>query len=408
MLCVCVAMSVALHLDGSGPAAAASAPSARSSDVAAGHAAAACVAAGNAETADVALRARVIESYAAGASAAYEESLAAAGALLASVNAMCDAPSDATLAAAREAWCKARVAYGVTEAYRFGDGPIDRRRGGVETFVNAWPVDESYIEAPEPGQRTGLIADRARYPLLSRSVLRELNQRGGETNVCTGWHAIEFMLWGRDTSDTGPGARPAADFIDGSAPDADRRREYLREITMMLHEDLGKVAREWRPDAANYRAQYVAAPERAVRAQFVGVALLTGFEMAGERLAVALETRDQEEEHSCFSDTTDADFKANIAGIARVLKGYGGGPGLIDLVRASDPSRADALASALEAALKAVNAMPHPFDAAIREPDGGLRRERVASAMRSLEALSEQVTASATLLRIQLPTEPQG
>lgn len=357
---------------------------------------------------ETALVQRVVQSYASGASAAYEASLKSAGALLEAVRTLCEAPTEENLVAARNAWRTARIAYGATEVYRFGDGPIDRRRGGVETFLNAWPVDESYIEAAEPGSRTGLIADRARYPVLSRSIIRELNQRGGETNVCTGWHAIEFMLWGSDTSDIGPGARPASDFVDGRTPDADRRREYLREITILLHEDLGKVAREWQPDAQNYRAQLVSDPERAVRAEFVGVALLTGFEMAGERLAVALETRDQEEEHSCFSDTTDADFKANIAGVARVLRGFDGGPGLIELVRAEDPPRADALASALDAALKSVNAMPHPFDAAIREPDGGPRRDLVASAMLSLEALSEQVTASATGLRIQLPTEPQG
>ena len=320
----------------------------------------------------------------------------------------CSAPSEDTLSAARDAWRHARVAYGATEVYRFGGGPIDRRRGGVETFVNAWPVDESYIESADADRRAGLLADRARYPVLSRPALRELNQRGGETNVCTGWHAIEFMLWGRDTSDTGPGTRPSSDFLEGASPDADRRREFLREITIMLREDLEKVAREWRPDADNYRAAFVANPERAVRAAFVGVALLTGFEMAGERLAVALETRDQEEEHSCFSDTTDADFKANIAGVGVVLRGSSGGPGIIDVVRSSDPARADALASALDVAISAVNAMPAPFDASVREPDGGPRRELVAAAMRSLERLSEQVTASAKALGIHLPTEPQG
>jgi putative iron-regulated protein len=347
-------------------------------------------------------------SYAAGAFAAYDASLVQATALLSAVEALCSDPTDARLDAARDAWRKARITYGATEAYRFGDGPIDRRRGGVETFVNAWPVDESYIESADSARRTGLLADRARYPVMSRAILRELNQRGGETNVCTGWHAIEFMLWGRDTSDTGPGTRPSSDFLDGASPDADRRREFLREITIMLREDLEKVAQEWRPDADNYRAAFVAKPERAVRAAFVGVALLTGFEMAGERLAVALETRDQEEEHSCFSDTTDADFKANIAGVAVVLRGFGGGPGLIDVVRSSDPARADALASALDAAINAVGAIPAPFDASIREPDGGPRRELVAAAMRSLERLSEQVTASAKALRIHLPTEPQG
>ena len=32
------------------------------------------------------------------------------------------------------------------------------------------------------------------------------NEKGGETNISTGWHAIEFLLWGQDNNAGGPGA----------------------------------------------------------------------------------------------------------------------------------------------------------------------------------------------------------
>ena len=47
---------------------------------------------------------------------------------------------------------------------------------------------------------------------ITRSCSGTLQEAGGiEANVATGYHAIEFLLWGQDLHGTGPGAgkRPA-------------------------------------------------------------------------------------------------------------------------------------------------------------------------------------------------------
>ena len=366
--------------------------------------------------ADADVVARCVQKYAEIVSAEYAATLRAAESMRAAIRAFCDAPTDAGLGRARESWIAARDAYGRTEAFRFGNGPIDTRRGGVETFVNAWPVDEAYIEPADREARTGIIRDSATYPALGRAILRLHNQRGGETNVCTGWHAIEFMLWGADLSDDGPGARPVGDFVDAASPYAARRREFLLEVTDMLCEDLAKLDRAWAGDdgggtaseggdgqGGNHRARFIADP-RAMRAILIGPALLAGFEMSGERLAVALETRDQEEEHSCFSDTTDRDFKANIRGIALVVRDSGA----IEVVRGRDAARAQSLTAALDAAETAVDAMPAPFDRAMRAADDDPARKRLVAALEALEVLGEELDAAARLLGYELPAEPQG
>ncbi len=345
-----------------------------------------------------------LSAHASRAERAYAASLASALALRADVRAFCAAPTDAGLAKARASWIAARVDYGRTEALRFGGGPIDARRGGRETWLNAWPVDEAYIEPADRSQARGIIGDPATYPSLGRAILRLLNQRGGETNVCTGWHAIEFMLWGEDRSDDGPGNRPVADFLDDSGPRATRRREYLLEVTELLCEDLDTVARAWRAGGGEFRERFLGDPG-AMRAVLTGPALLAGFEMSGERMAVALETRDQEEEHSCFSDTTHLDFRANIEGIRDVLSGS---DGAIAAIRAHDPAAAARVDEALARALRAVNAMPAPFDRAVRSPDGSAERARITEAMESLESLSDAIGAGARAMGVSLPSEPQG
>ncbi|MEQ1632996.1 MAG: imelysin family protein, partial [Planctomycetota bacterium] len=142
--------------------------------------------------------------------------------LEAAVRAFAERPERATLDAARKAWIAARVAYSRTETFRFCGGPID----DVEPLLNAWPVDEVYIDCVPGLAATGIVHDVAHFPRINEHVLTYANERGGETNVSVGWHAIEFFLWGQDQDPNGPGDRSPDDFVDGKKPHADRRRQY--------------------------------------------------------------------------------------------------------------------------------------------------------------------------------------
>ena len=106
-------------------------------------------------------------------------------------------PTAATLEAAKRAWLNARDDYGPTEAYRFYGGPIDNDDDGPEGQLNAWPMDEGYVDYVEARRTAGSINMVAEYPQITTELLIELNEAGGETNVSTGWHAIEFLLWAR-------------------------------------------------------------------------------------------------------------------------------------------------------------------------------------------------------------------
>jgi putative iron-regulated protein len=298
-----------------------------------------------------------VESYGAAAAAARELQFAA--------DAFVAAPSEERLEAARRAWRAARVPYTRTEAFRFYGGPID----AVEPLVNAWPVDESYIDAIVSDAGEALTAER----------LAKLNEREGEKNISVGFHAIEYLLWGQDVSDDGPGRRPAADFA-GVAPAAARRREYLLASTGLLVRHLEGVADAWRAGKGdNYRAGFLRrSPNEAAALILKGLGTLTGPELTGERITVALETKDQENEHSCFSDNTLADLVGDLEGLRAVYLGGTSGPGLRALVAEARPELAARLEAALDASLAAGRAVPPPFDRAIvgGEDDSGRRALR--------------------------------
>jgi putative iron-regulated protein len=371
--------------------------------------------AGTATWEDDAFRAEaqnVVDRYARLVSASYEKSLRGAEQMDAAIQSFLAAPSADSLAAAKTAWLGARDDYGLTEVFRFYNGPIDAAPDELEGRINAWPMDEAYVDYVEGMPDSGIINDLDAYPQITKDVLIERNGAEGEDSVSTGWHAIEFLLWGQDLDPAGPGARPWTDFVDGddaTAANGDRRREYLRLASELLLDDLGRVADAWSEGQANYRADFVAQdPKDAIGKILLGMASLSGAELAGERMTVAYETREQEDEHSCFSDNTHNDLIANIRGIQDVYHGKidgQAGPSLSGLVARVDPDVDAAATAKLQAAVDAVTRIPPPFDVAIQAPDGSPERQAVADAIAALEEATDALVAVAGALEVELNLE---
>jgi putative iron-regulated protein len=243
---------------------------------------------------------------------------------------------------------------------------------------------------------------------ISKAVLSRLNERGGEENIAAGWHAIEFLLWGQDLDADGPGARPFSDYVDGKAPNADRRRQYLGVATELLIDDLRSLVDAWAPQARNYREDFERGGQDSLRAIIVGLGSLSRGELAGERMEVALNTQDQEDEHSCFSDNTHRDIVNNALGIQNVWLGRFArrdgsilqGASLRDLVAARDAALAERSSRQIAASVAAARAIQPPFD---RETLGGSDApgpQRVRKTIDSLVAQSKDLVAVAASLGI--------
>src|SRR5690606_25305744 len=181
-----------------------------------------------------------VSTYAEIVEATYVDSAAAAVALDSAVQAFVAAPSEAGLTTARTAWIASREPYLQSEVFRFYDGPIDNADDGPEGMINAWPLDEAYIDYVEDDPSAGVINDGT--TTIDAETLMSLNEQGGEENIATGFHAIEFLLWGQDQSATGPGERSYQDYLvsaEASAPHGDRRAQYLTVTSGLLASQLG-------------------------------------------------------------------------------------------------------------------------------------------------------------------------
>ncbi|MDH4418708.1 MAG: imelysin family protein [Acidovorax sp.] len=348
----------------------------------------------------------VVAHYATLVHANYADTLASAQALREAVLAFTDKPSSETLAEARTKWLAAREFYGQTEAFRFYGGPIDNDNG-PEGRINAWPMDESFVDSVQGKPSAGLVNNRKF--VINKKNLSAQNERGGEENIATGWHAIEFFLWGQDLSETGPGNRNFEDFVDGKAPNADRRRQYLTVVTDLLIDDLTTLVKAWAPDAKNnYRARFVRGGNESIRKMLVGLGSLSRGELAGERLEVALNSQDQEDEHSCFSDNTHRDAVTNAQGIQNVWLGQykradGSvlqGPSLRDLVAAKDAALAAKTTQQIAASVAAAEGIQAPFDREIIGGKDAPGRQRIQKTIDSLTQQSKDLVAAANAIGI--------
>lgn len=319
------------------------------------------------------------------------------------------APSASKLTEVRNAWLAARVPYLQSETFRFSNGPVD----AIEPRLNAWPIDENYIDYTEGSPQSGVINNPAAYPEITAEVILGLNEKEGEKNISLGYHAIEFLLWGQDLFATGPGDRSFEDYVIETTPTAGRRQTYLKLCTELLVADLSSLVREWSPDVSgNYREMLLgrAALHKALGDIFHGLGVFSGVELAGERLTVSYKTKDQEDEHSCFSDNTHNDVRYDVAGTCNVYFGryvrtdgsVVSGPSLHDLIAATDPHLADVLAQRMRSSLKASESIPAPFDQAVLGPDTKPGRKTI---LETIKALQMQAAALAEATRLILTGE---
>ncbi|MCB1866001.1 MAG: hypothetical protein KDG50_11260 [Chromatiales bacterium] len=319
----------------------------------------------------------VLNHYADLAHAMYDDSLIGAHGLRVAVERLVAEPSTANLQSAREAWKAARVPYQQTEAFRFGNAIVDDWEGKV----NAWPLDEGLIdyvataygeESDEnPYYRANVIANprlvlsgrtidaREITPELISDTLHEVDEI--EANVATGYHAIEFLLWGQDLNGTGSGAgnRPETDFDPKrcTGGHCERRAAYLRAATSLLVSDLEWIVAQWSQGGPARDSLLGAGADQGLATIFKGMGSLSYGELAGERMKLGLMLHDPEEEHDCFSDNTHWSHFYDALGIRNVYTGRYvradgstlAGPAVADLVAARDAKIDADLRARLEA-----------------------------------------------------------
>jgi putative iron-regulated protein len=366
----------------------------------------------------------VMENYVNLAHAGFSDALTTAKVLQEKVDAFIAKPTADTQQAAKDAWLAARKPYSQTEAFRFSNPNVD----AVEGEMNAWPLDEGLIDYVkqdlydhEEGNKFANANIIAGTDKIDTALLKASQEKGGsEANVATGYHAIEFLLWGQDFNATpkDAGKRPATDYAKGDActnGNCERRAEYLKAATDLLVADLQTVADSWADGKDNYRKAFLALDEKeALRRMLFGMGSLSLGELAGERMNVALLGHSQEDEHSCFSDNTHNDIAENARSIQNIFNGtYTRTDGtkvasasLAQLVASKDAKVSETLASKLADTQQKAEAIVEAakngenFDQQIT-PDNKDGNKRIKATIAALRSQTGDIEAAAKAVGVE-------
>lgn len=350
------------------------------------------------------------KTYADMAFAVYKDSYTSAVTLQTACHTLADNPSQANMDAAKQAWLDAREVYGLSEIFRFVDGPIDNTNDGPEGLINAWPMDENYVDYVDNDANSGIINDLVNYPTIDAATIVQANEFGGETKISSGYHAVEFLLWGQDLSAASAGQRPYTDYVvgaGGTASNQGRRGTYLKTVVDLLVSALDQVKDAWDPTITGsyYHTFQNLDNATALRKMFNSMRVLAGDELRGERIYVAYENQNQEDEHSCFSDNTHRDIYLNALAVENLYKGNYSSPfgnsvngySLEDLVGAIDGAKNTTLVNRFSATMGYIAVMYNPFDQAIVLP---AERPKVMDVVNSLEQEQDDLDAVAAVFSI--------
>ncbi len=371
-------------------------------------------------------------------------------------------PTAKSLENAKKVWLKTRETYGITEALRLSNGPIDAEEGWIaeaygalEGQINAWPLDENMIDytIDAEGKKTSgnIIDSKGKFTpaaaegeeskgvdvdKITVKTITDLNENGGEANVASGWHAIEFLLWGQDQDYSNfvadkvtngamtAGQRPLTDFTTDKF--AKRRLDYLLASADKLVADLDLVKSAWDKQVKGTKGLYRAAllgkltgkdaeknidSKEALKQIFGGLGMFIKSELANERIAVAVLTPSEEDEHSCFSDNTHRDIDTNYKGFKYLLTGNVEGEklgfNLLSKVSPTERKEIEGLMAKIEERIAKVNKLAETkmhFDYQIH-PENKEENKNIIALKNDLRRLGDKMILVAKAMGISLTEE---
>ena len=402
--------------------------------------------------------ASILDAYSDIALANYGDALKDAKSLKTAIDAFVKSPTQVNLDNAKKAWLTSRESYGQTEIFRLANGPIDAEDGWVadsygalEGQLNAWPLDENMIDytIDANGAKTsgniidtlgvfnpgGEGASAIDVTAITPDAISALNENGGDANVASGYHAIEFLLWGQDqdysnflkdsvtSGAMSAGNRALSDFT--SEKNADRRLAYLQAASQKVVNDLEVIASAWQKEIKGNAGLYQAAlkgqltgenaskninSNDALKQIIAGMGVFVKSELANERIAVAVLTPSEEDEHSCFSDNTHRDIATNYIGFKNILTAtYDGkkfGKSLLDSVDKESKTRIENLMASIEKKIASVDEVARTkehFDYQIK-PESA-QSKVIVKLKNELRKLGDEMVNVAAANKIDLSTD---
>jgi predicted lipoprotein len=279
----------------------------------------------------------------------YQNLQVKANALNNAVIALNDAPTQANLTAAQQAWRDVRTSWETCEGFLFG--PVEDY--SYDPNTDTWPVDYSQLDS--------LIAHSTAF---SVPVVQNLNQ------TLRGYHPLEFILWGQSSLATS----------DSIANASTSERQYMVALAQDIVNNVDSLNSSWSVTGGDFQKQVLQAGTGGTRFtshQDVLLAIVgamsdicneVGQPTTDGKIYGPYFTRDSFQTESPFSHNSMIDFKNNIIGAQNTyLCTFNGtnGASLSAFVAARNLSLDNTIKTQFTAAINALNNVNVTFELAI-------------------------------------------
>lgn len=288
----------------------------------------------------------------------YRDLAAAADALVMACEQLVIEPSGGRLAAAQDAWRRARSAWKTSEAFRLG--PTEDLTQRFAAKIDWSPIRSQRIEEEIAGASE-----------LTAQYLDTLgvNRRG--------FLAVEYLLFDSDSDQAVIAA------LAGSANQ--RRRQYLIAAAADLAVQTHRLRDAWEPGRGGFRDALVYpraatspfATSKDAQDELIAALVRLTTVIEDKRLGEPAGLPSGQTVHPELVETrrshnTLRDIRDNLAGIAQVYLCYSSAGRGCDLsmdalVRSVSPAISDDLRSSLSEAIRSIDAVPGPLEAAVVE-----------------------------------------
>jgi putative iron-regulated protein len=225
------------------------------------------------------------------------------------------------LNAARVAWRAARAPWERSEGFLFG--PVDTK--SIDPSIDTWPLDSLTLGS--------ILGDTTKTLNGNFVELQENNVRG--------YHAIEFLLFGTDST------KDEGDFTQ-------REVQYLVAAAANFRARVDTLKNSWSPTGGNFLAEFKNAgagstsyrSKRAAAQELLEGVVGICDEVASAKISAPFgPPADPREEESRFSRNSTNDFANNIRSVRNIYLGTYSASGIVPLPKGSHLGHAKGIAA---------------------------------------------------------------
>ncbi|MDA0687213.1 MAG: hypothetical protein O2948_01105 [Proteobacteria bacterium] len=245
-------------------------------------------------------------------------------------------PSEERLNALRDSWLEVHNSYEATAIHRFfADEVLDEQQAlilfDLQYQLDHWPILPGYIDYVGDYPESGIVNDMT-VP-LETVVLREKHGEFDISEASTGFHVLEFMLWGENGD--GSGLRPYSDYLAATTLSAqqradglqlfelspNRRRDFLTLNAALLEDDFQALVNAWSANSVNYRARIdTTRAEQLLMDLLNAITGMFSDELMVRTLYPMLNGEFDESLPAIYSDSSPATVSAQLAGLENLLQ----------------------------------------------------------------------------------------